>query len=402
MEATVLTRALSTVSAAISPKSKLAVLREVLLDHTPAGLRLMGTDLETMVIYQLPPNGVVGAGALTAPVESFVKLVKTLKGEVELTLEPETATTRLTAGDLKLTLRGRAPTEHLAVEPRPADGILLATVDAAALQDALKRVMPVVRQDDDQPSINSVHLAVEAGDSSLTVEGANGHTLHTLRVPLLAPAPVTADALISLKQVQKLLKALAESGAQVLQLYADPEREPAKDRQETPPRRLVLVWTNADGAEVEARIRLTEGTYPTLSRIIPQEPPQQTISVSVKAMLEALKKLQTVEPFKIAIETEAEEPASLELTAITYDGSELAARMPCTWEGEALGTLVDPAYLEANLKAQMEDQVALELRYRVNSEGKVCNCEALVFRSGTLVAVTMPMLDAKGGCRWQR
>jgi len=402
MEAQTLCRALSTVSAAISPKSKLAVLREVLLEQGPAGLRLMGTDLEMVIVYQLPPNGIVGTGALTAPVESFAKLARTLKGEVELTLEPETATTRLQAGDLKLTLRGRAPTEHLDVEPRPADGILLATVDAAALQDALKRVMPVVRQDDDQPSINSVHLAVEAGGNLLTVEGANGHTLHTLGVSLLMPAPVTADAMISLKQVQKLLKALAESGAQVMQLYADPEREPAKDRQETPPRRLVLVWTNADGAEVEARIRLTEGTYPTLSRIIPQEPAQQTISVSVKAMLEALKKLKTVEPFKIAIETEAEEPASLELTAITYDGSELSTRMPCTWEGDALGTLVDPAYLEANLKAQMEDQVALELRYRVNSEGKVCNCEALVFRSGTLVAVTMPMLDAKGGCRWQR
>jgi len=235
----------------------------------------------------------------------------------------------------------------------------------------------------------------------LTVEGANGHTLHTLSVPLLTPAPVTADAMISLKQVHILLKALAESGAQVMQLYADPECEPAKDRKETPPRRLYLVWTNADDAEVEARVRLTEGTYPTISRIIPQEPPQQTISVSVKAMLEALKKLQTVEPFKIAIETEAEDHASLELTAIT-DGSELSTRVPCTWEGDALGTLVDPAYLEANLKAQPEDAASLELRYRVNSEGKVCNCEAMVLRSGTLVAVTMPMLDAKGGCRWQR
>ena len=402
MEATVLNRALSTVSAAVNPKTKLAILTHVLLEQHPAGLRLVASDLEMTVVYQLPPNGNADTGSLTAPVTTFAKLAKTLKGEVTLTLEPATLTTRLQAGDgdLRLTLHGYQAADFLAPPERPATACSLATVEAATLQDALKRVLPAIAADEKHPALNSVRLAVTAGSAALPVQGANGFTLHTLAVPLAAPAGITADVLLGLKQLQQLLKALSESAAQTVQLYADPKQEPAPE-QKAPPRLLYVEWDNADGAQVRAHARLTNEPYPDLERVIPTGPVQQTLTVSAKALLAALKKVRVVEPYMVALETAGS--AALEISAITYDNTELTTSVPCTWTGVAWGTLVNPAYLETNLKAMPDDAVTVEFRCQTLDDGTVDTCQAIVVRSGALLAVTMPMHRGKGGgCRWSR
>src|SRR3954452_9543759 len=87
-----LARGLSVVSRAVSTRSTLPVLANVLLRTEEGGLRLTTTNLEIGLVYWVPAK-VESDGATTVPARLLTDLVSSLRGGGRIELEPGAAET---------------------------------------------------------------------------------------------------------------------------------------------------------------------------------------------------------------------------------------------------------------------------------------------------------------------
>ncbi|MGH7861594.1 MAG: DNA polymerase III subunit beta [Candidatus Dormibacteraceae bacterium] len=89
----VLSQALQTVSRAISTRTTLPILNNILLETTPEGLALTATNLE-IGIRKLVPAEISSEGSTTAPARLFTDFVSTLP-DADLTLDLDVSTQTL-------------------------------------------------------------------------------------------------------------------------------------------------------------------------------------------------------------------------------------------------------------------------------------------------------------------
>ena len=99
-----LSRGLSIVSRAVSPRSTLPVLANILIATDEGRLRLSATNLELGITAWIPAK-VESEGATTIPSRTFTDLVNALPGDqVLLNLDSETQTMNIRSGHLSTIL----------------------------------------------------------------------------------------------------------------------------------------------------------------------------------------------------------------------------------------------------------------------------------------------------------
>src|ERR1700746_3346125 len=132
--------ALSLVSRAVSPRSTLPILSNVLLETTAEGLRLTATNLDLTITTTVPAE-VVREGRVTVPARLVTEYVASLaEAPCTLELDPATQVLRVTCGIHRTNIHGLDAVEF---EPRPVltgvllqlegDGVTLAATDGHRL-----------------------------------------------------------------------------------------------------------------------------------------------------------------------------------------------------------------------------------------------------------------------------
>jgi DNA polymerase-3 subunit beta len=348
-ERDVLSEAIGNAGRAVASRSgALPILSGLLVRTTDDGLELAGSDLE-LTIRVTAPAECDGSGAAVLPARLFGDIVRALEpGAVAVDVGDEEA--RITSGRSDFKLRV-LPAEDFPRLPEVAGrGVRM---DAAALADALRQVIPAASRDDARPILTGVLLVAEgsglrlvATDSyRLAVRDLPGET--TLAAALSGAAAEGRHVLVPAKalgELQRLLSAGAGvegGGPQVEFSFSDRE-------------------ASFDTARARVSTRLIEGQFPNYQQLIPSGYPNR-LTVVREGFIEAVKRVRLIgrdrdnAPIRLAMG-----PGGLELTAVVHDVGQAKEELEAKYEGTETTVAFNPEFLLDGLSAITSDEVLVE------------------------------------------
>jgi len=262
-----LSKGLSIVGRAVSPRSTLPVLGNVLLATDAGRLKLSATNLEIGI------NCWIGAkveeeGATTVPARTLVDLVNALPPEqVDLELIVRTQTLNLHAGRSEANIKGIDAQEFPIVAVPEGEGGI--PIEASVLRTAIEQVAFAAATDESRPILTGVLAKFE--ESQLTLAAADGFRLSVRTIPLPQSIPDPFSIIIP-------ARALVELGR-----ISGEQKEPIAITV-TPTRNQVLFQLT----DIVLVSQLIDGNFPDYRQIIPREYTTHTV-VDTALFLKACK-----------------------------------------------------------------------------------------------------------------
>ena len=201
-----LARGLSVVSRAVSSRSTLPVLANVLLRTEDAGLKLTATNLEIGITYWVPGK-IETDGATTVPARLLTDLVSSLPGSEKVDLELQgTDTLHLRCGRFATHVKGidadEFPTIQTAGE-RPTTRI-----SQKVLKKALEETIFAAASDEARPILTGVLARFEG--SRLTLAAADNYRIAVRTIDILDPVEAVS-VVIPARALTELSRILADT-----------------------------------------------------------------------------------------------------------------------------------------------------------------------------------------------
>ncbi|GAC1583533.1 MAG: DNA polymerase III subunit beta [Candidatus Dormibacteria bacterium] len=269
-----LSQALQVVSRAVSPRTTLPILNNILLETSEKGLRLTGTNLEIAIVNHVDAE-VAAEGSVTLPARLLTEFVAQLKEkQMSIELDLKTQTLSVNCGPYKnVKIKGIDAAEFPAL-PTHEEGLRV-DLEQSQLLPAIEQTVVAASSDEGRPVLTGVYTQL-AGET-LTLAATDGHRLavKTLTAKPSAGSDNPEQAADGADSVIIPARALQEL-ARVLKGDGTVEMSMGKSRNH--------VFFKASGVEVMSR--LIEGTYPNYSQVIPPEPANTTITIKTKDLHE--------------------------------------------------------------------------------------------------------------------
>ncbi len=265
-----LARGLGTVSRAVSPRSTLPVLANVLIATDEGRLRLSATNLEMGITCWIPAR-IEQDGSTTVPARTFSDLVNTLPGDqVQLALDAQTQSLHVQSGasnnDIKCIDAQEFPPLPV---PDMEGAIQLNVVD---FKEMIHQVAFAASVDEARPVLMGVLVMVEK--DKVTLAAADGFRLSVRKAVLSSPAPHTLNAIIPARALSELAR-IASDGEEMISMVAPKGRGQVVFRVK----------------EVELVSQLIDGAFPDYQQIIPRGYKSRTL-VSTASLLKACKQAE--------------------------------------------------------------------------------------------------------------
>src|ERR1700731_637339 len=195
----VLGQALQVVSRAISSRTTLPILNNILIETTSEGLALTATNLE-IGIRKLVAAEVSMEGATTAPARLLTDFVSTLPDQdLEMSLDSATQSLSLRCARFDTHIKC-IEAEEFPPGPKPDEGDRL-EVALDELVSAVEQTQMAASTDEARPVLTGVLVQVQGG--SLTLAATDGHRLAVRKLAaagasgldrsLVVPAPPPAQ-----------------------------------------------------------------------------------------------------------------------------------------------------------------------------------------------------------------
>lgn len=168
-----LAKGLSTVGRAVSPRSTLPVLGNVLLAVDNGRLKLSATNLEIVITCWIGAN-VSESGATTVPARTFSELVGTFPQErVDLSLNKTTETLHVSCGRTEANIKGINANEFPVIPDPDQDNRI--RMEPAVLKRVITQVAFAAATDDSRPSLTGVLTSFEG--NRVTMAATDGFRL---------------------------------------------------------------------------------------------------------------------------------------------------------------------------------------------------------------------------------
>jgi DNA polymerase-3 subunit beta len=261
---------LGIVSRAVSTRSTLPVLSNVLIATDEGRLRLSATNLELGITCWIGAK-VHEEGSTTVPARTITELVSTLTDkQVDMTLSVRTQTLNVVCGasntDLKCIDAQEFPPMPV---PDPEQGLELNVAD---LREMIQQVAFAASSDEARPILTGVQVSVS--DSSITMSAADGFRLSIRKANISTPAPQPMSAVIPARALNELARIAGDGNKQLSMVI---------------PRGRGQVIFRAEDTELVSQ--LIEGAFPDLEQLIPQRYNTRTI-LSTAPFLKACKQAE--------------------------------------------------------------------------------------------------------------
>lgn len=176
-----LARGLSIVSRAVSTRSSLPVLANVLVATDNGRLKLSATNLEIVITCWIGAK-VEEEGAITIPSRTFVDLVNTLsQDQVELVLDEPTLSVHVSCGRTQANIKGIDHLEFPIVpEPNQEDRIRL---EADVLKQMINQVSFAAATDDARPTLTGVSTSFDGGQAHMVATDGFRLSMRSAHIP---------------------------------------------------------------------------------------------------------------------------------------------------------------------------------------------------------------------------
>ena len=201
-----LARGLGVVSRAVSNRSTLPVLANVLLRTEDGGLRLTTTNLEIGLVYWVPGK-VEADGATTVPARLLTDLVSSLPGGGRIELETGAGETlHVTSGPFQSHVKGIDADEFPSIQPtgeRPTTRIA-----QNVLKRALEETAFAAATDEARPILTGVLCRFE-GDT-VTLAAADNYRIAVKTIPVL-DAVAETSVVVPARALTELMRILGDT-----------------------------------------------------------------------------------------------------------------------------------------------------------------------------------------------
>jgi len=339
-----LSRGLSIVSRAVSSRSTLPVLGNVLIASDEGRLRLSATNLELGITCWIGAK-VEEEGATTVPARTFTDLVNTLPNDrVEMNLTVRTQTLNVRAGASNTDIKC-IDAEEFPPMPAPdmAGGVQINVTD---LKELIRQVVFAASTDEARPILTGVMVEIEG--NQITLAAADGFRLSVRKADLSSSDSQQISAVIPARALSELAR-IAGDGDEVVTMVV-------------PPGRGQVIFRTKD---VELVSQLIEGTFPEYEQIIPQAYDTRTV-LSTSAFLKACKQAEIFARegshiARINIVPGGElQPGMVEISANSEETGSNETVVDATIEGEPILVAFNVRFLREVLDVIHSPNVALE------------------------------------------
>jgi len=265
-----LAHGLNIVSRAVSPRSTLPVLANVLVATDEGRLRLSTTNLELGITCWIGAK-IEDEGSTTVPARTFTDLVSTLANDrVDMALNVRTQTLNVRCGtsntDIKCIDAQEFPPMPV---PDLENGIPINVTD---LKEMIQQVVFAASTDEARPVLTGVLFTVQGNKVSLSA--ADGFRLSIRKAELSSPVARPFSAIIPARALSELAR-IAADGDQTLTMTM-------------PAGRGQVIFRMKD---VELASQLIEGSFPDLEQVIPRSYRTRTV-LSTSQFLKACKQAE--------------------------------------------------------------------------------------------------------------
>lgn len=245
-----LSRGLSVVSHAVSNRSTLPILANILLATDHGRLKLSATNLEIGINCWIDAE-VHEEGTTTVPAKLIADFVSSLpQAPVDLIVPEDTHTINVKSLRSSANIKGMDPSEFPLI-PSAEGGETPVNLEASLLKEMISQVAFAAADDDSRPVFTGVH--VEVNNEKLTFAAADAFRLAVRTSPLPGDNEERGNILIPARTLTELARILPSEGH--VQMIVTPNRS------------QVLFHT----ATVDLVSRLIEGTFPNVRGVIPKE-----------------------------------------------------------------------------------------------------------------------------------
>lgn len=350
MKATVLqenlARGLSIVSRAVSPRSTLPVLSNVLIATDEGRLRLSATNLELGITCWIAAR-IDEDGSITVPARTFSDLVNTLPGDqVQLSLDVKTQTLHVKSGSSNNDIKCIDAQEFPPLPtPEMKDAVQLNVAD---FKEMIHQVAFAASTDEARPVLMGVLLNVEK--DKVTMAAADGFRLSVRKAQLAQSVPQPINVIIPARALNELAR-VASDGEEPIYMVIPKSRGQVLFRVK----------------DVEVVSQLIEGTFPDYQQIIPRNHKTRTL-VSTAALLKACKQAEifaregsNVARLDIKQSNSEMQPSELEISATSEETGKNETIVEATVDGSGVLIAFNVKFLREALEVIKTPNVALEM-----------------------------------------
>lgn len=345
-----LARGLSIVGRAVSPRSTLPVLGNILLATDEGRLKLAATNLEIGI------NCWIGAmveddGAITVPARLLSEFVNQLPPErIDMDLSVRTLTLNLKCARYDTNIKGIDANEFPIIPTAPEDGESAIPIKATLLRKMINQVVFAAATDESRPTLTGVHTQFEG--NRLTLAATDGFRLAVRSTELAEPVPEKVEAIIparALAELSRIIGLLPDSEEHMVEITVADARN------------QVLFHL----PDVDMVSQLIDANFPNYESIIPRAFGTRTV-VDTQAMLRALRVASlfardSSNIVRLQITPAQEDtPGTLTITATSAEAGDNVADLDAIIEGPAAEIAFNARYLIDLLSVVDEPQIALE------------------------------------------
>ena len=340
-----LARGLSVVSRAVSSRSTLPVLSNILIATDEGRLRLSATNLELGITCWIPAR-IDENGSTTVPSRTFSDLVNTLPGDqVELKLDLKTQSLHVKGGSSNNDIKCIDAQEFPPMPtPEMKDAVQLNVAD---FKEMIQQVVFAASTDEARPVLMGVLMNVEK--DKVTMAAADGFRLSVRKGQLAHAVKDTLNIIIPSRALNELAR-----------VAHDPE-EPIS--MAVPKQRGQVIFRVKD---VEIVSQLIEGTFPDYHQIIPRNYKSRTL-VSTAALLKACKQAEifaregsNVARLDIKQANGEMQPSEVEISATSEETGKNETIVEATVDGGGVLIAFNVKFLREALEVIKTPNVALE------------------------------------------
>jgi DNA polymerase-3 subunit beta len=340
-----LARGLSIVSRAVSPRSTLPVLSNILIASDEGRLRLSATNLELGITCWIPAR-IEQEGSTTVPSRTLSDLINTLPADqVQLTLDTQTQSLHVQGGTSNNDIKCIDAQEFPPLPVPDMDGAV--QVNVADFKEMIQQVTFAASTDEARPVLMGVLVTVEK--DQITMAAADGFRLAVRKATLSNAMPSPISAIIPARALNELARVAGDGEESIYMVM--------------PKGRGQVIFRVKD---VEVVSQLIDGTFPDYHQIIPRNYKSRTL-VSTNAMLKACKQAEifaregsNVARLDIKPAQSDMQPSEVEISATSEETGKNETIVEATVDGGGMLIAFNVKFLREALEAVKTPNVAME------------------------------------------
>jgi DNA polymerase III subunit beta len=332
-----LSQALQIVSRAISTRTTLPILNNILLETTAEGLALTATNLE-IGIRKVVAAEVAEEGSTTVPARLLTDFVGTLpEKDIEMSLDLPTQTLSLKCARFDTHVKC-IEAEEFPPGPRPDEGDRL-SIPLDELLAAIEQTQMAASTDEARPVLTGVLLHIDA--QGQTLAATDGHRLAVRKLQARSGSELEARLIVPARALAELPRAFRGESGEVEVIVSKARNQ---------------IFFRAGNSEVTSR--LIDGTYPNYTQVIPTKS-STSIKVSTAELTQTVRAVSLFARDSANVIRLKTETGGLVLSATTNEVGDSRAEVTADVDGSDIQIAFNARYILDALAVAAEDQVEL-------------------------------------------